>query len=62
MKEKKNQKIIIQDGFWNIPRPTITMEEALKDVIPIDWEKALKGKKASKKDIIIFSSKEKIQN
>lgn len=57
MKDKRNQKPIIPDGFWDIPRPTITMEEALKDVIPIDWEKALEGKKPNKKDVIIFSAK-----
>lgn len=40
MKEEKKQKTIIPDDFWSIPRPNITMKEALKDVIPFEWEKA----------------------
>ena len=45
MKEKAKQKPIIPDGFWNIPRPTITMEEALKDVIPFDWKDTSREKR-----------------
>ena len=45
MKEKDNQKPKFPDGFWNIPRPEISLQEALKDVTQINWEKALKDKK-----------------
>ena len=30
------------EGFFSIPRKIITAEEALKDVIPVDWDYALK--------------------
>ncbi len=30
-------------GFFQLKRPTITISEALKDVIPIEWEEN-KGK------------------
>lgn len=38
-------------GFFQKKRPTITTSEALKDVIPFQWEKSFKEKKENKKQI-----------
>lgn len=53
MKENNNQKPKFPDGFWNIPRPEISLEEALKDVLKINWEETSKEKK--EKQTIICS-------
>lgn len=56
MKENNNQKPKFPDGFWNIPRPEISLEEALKDVSKINWEET--SKKRNEKQIIIRSPHE----
>ena len=33
-----NPRDILPKGFFEIPRKTITSTEAMKDVIPVDWE------------------------
>lgn len=33
---------ILPKGFFSVVREVITPEEALKDVIPVDWDYALK--------------------
>lgn len=45
----ENPRDILPEGFFNIPRPIITSEEALKDVIPIDWDDMI-VKKEDKED------------
>lgn len=47
MEDKK--KPTFPKGFFTKPRPTTSSKEALKDVIPIDWEKP-KEKKVSFKE------------
>lgn len=37
MKRKERPKFPI--GFFEQPRPTISSEEALKDIIPVQWTK-----------------------
>ncbi len=56
MKENNNQKPKFLDGFWNIPRPEISLEEALKDVSKINWEETSKEK--NEKQTIIRSPHE----
>ena len=42
-------------GFFEIPRKTITSTEAMKDVVPVDWENIIVKKEEkvdkNKKDI-----------
>ncbi len=46
-------------GFFSQPRPTISLKEALKDVIPFEWsENVLNGKSKVK----LVSAKRKINN
>ncbi len=53
---KKKKKPSFPKGFFEKPRPEITMEEALKDVIPIKWPKeVLEGKRK----VYFVSPKEK---
>lgn len=59
--KKNNQKPKFPDGFWNILRPEISLEEALKDVTRINFKKALKDKKNGK-EIIIHSPKETLHH
>lgn len=43
MEKKESPKF--PKGFFTQPRPTISMKEALKDVVPFQWsENVLKGK------------------
>lgn len=43
---KKKERPKFPKGFFEKSRPTISTEEALKDVIPVEWSKnILKGKK-----------------
>ena len=43
---KKTEKTLFPKGFFTKSRPTISMDEALKDVIPLKWSKKVqKGKK-----------------
>ncbi len=43
---EENKRPTFPKGFFTEPRPTISMEEALKDVIPCEWsEEVLKGEK-----------------
>ena len=42
-------------GFFTQPRPTISMKEALKDVVPIEWSNEVKSKN---KKIVFHSPKE----
>ena len=54
---KKTEKTLFPKGFFTKSRPTISMDEALKDVIPLKWSK--KEKKEKKKVIIKLAKKEK---
>lgn len=55
MKYEKNRENFISRSFFTKPRPTISMEEALKDVIPVKWSK--KVAKNKKKVIIGLAKK-----
>ncbi len=45
-KKKGNErKSIFPKGFFSKARKEITLEEALKDVIPVEWEKKKMPKK-----------------
>ena len=50
---RKNNKF--PKGFFKQPRPTISTEKALKDVIPVKWN----FNKEKNKKVILISSKEK---
>lgn len=52
MGEKNNK---FPKGFFKQPRPTISTEKALKDVIPVKWN----FNKEKNKKVILISSKEK---
>lgn len=39
MEAKASQKI--PKGFFSQPRPTVSSKEALKDIVPIKWSKAV---------------------
>lgn len=54
---KKTEKISFPKGFFTKSRPTISTEEALKDVIPIKWSK--KVQKGTEKAIIGLAKKAK---
>ena len=45
---KKRNTIKFPKGFFQLKRPTITASKALKDVIPIKWDKKPKNKLANK--------------
>lgn len=49
---KKSKKNIIPEGFFSQPRKTISTKEALKDVIPVNWDYALKDRKNNKNEIV----------
>lgn len=49
---EQNKKNIIPKGFFSQPRKTISTKEALKDVIPVNWNEALKGRKENNKQIV----------
>lgn len=45
-KQTKNSLTKFPKGFFEKSRPTISTKEALKDVIPLEWNKSiLEGKK-----------------
>ena len=54
---KKTKKISFPKGFFSKSRPTISMEEALKDVIPAKWSK--KVQKGKKKVVVGLAKKAK---
>ena len=56
VKLAKKKKPEFPKGFFTQPRPTVSMKEALKDVIPIEWSNEVKNKK---KKIVLHSPKEK---
>lgn len=60
MKYEKNRENFISRSFFTKPRPTISMEEALKDVIPVKWSK--KVAKNKKKVIIGLAKKTNLFN
>ena len=47
-----NNIIKLPKGFFSIPREIITAEEAMKDVIPVNWDDILKDWKDSDKQAI----------
>ena len=47
-----NNIIKLPKGFFSIPRKIITAEEAMKDVIPVNWDDILKDWKDSDKQAI----------
>ena len=54
---KKTEKILFPKGFFTKSRPTISTEEALKDVIPAKWSKKVQNEK--KKVIVGLAKKVK---
>lgn len=46
------KKTIIPKGFFSQTRRIITSKEALKDVVPVNWKEALKGRKNNKKQVV----------
>lgn len=56
MKEKK--KNIIPKNFFNVPRKIITSKEALKDVIPVNWNDISKSRKNEKNQIVKLVKKQ----
>lgn len=46
--ERKN-KVKIPKGFFQKERPTITIHEALKEIIPVEWVDDCNSKKIIKK-------------
>jgi len=50
MENKK--KSVIPKGFFNAPRKIVTSNEALKDVIPVNWNQVLKSRKENKNQIV----------
>ncbi len=42
------EKEIIPKGFFNVSQKIITTKEALKDVIPVKWDKAKMERKSNK--------------
>lgn len=49
--DNKGNKLQFPDGFFNIPRPTISMKETLKDVIPIEWNNK------ENEEVVVYSKK-----
>lgn len=47
-----NNIIKLPKGFFSIPREIITAEEAMKDVIPVNWDDILKDWKDNDKQAI----------
>lgn len=47
-------KKIIPKGFFYKERTIISMKESLKDIIPVNWDEALKDRKNNDKQIIIL--------
>ncbi len=53
MKEK--ERPTFPENFFSTPRPTVSLEETLKDVTPIEWStEVLNGKKKAE----VYSVKE----
>lgn len=50
--EKEKKTLKFPKGFFSQPRNIISSEEALKDVVTIDWENALKNRKNNNKQIV----------
>lgn len=53
---EKKKSVEFPKGFFTQPRPTVSMKEALKDVVPIKWSSEVKS---GKKKTILYSPKEK---
>lgn len=49
----KEKSVKIPKDFWEKERPQVTLEEALKDVTPIEW------KHKKNENIVVYSVKEK---
>ena len=45
-------KTIIPKGFFSKPQNIITTEEALKDVIPVNWVEVKKKRKSNKNQAV----------
>ena len=48
----RKKKPILPKDFFSTVRNIITSKEALKDVIPVEWNDALKDRKENKKQVI----------
>lgn len=46
------KKIVIPKEIFNVPQKIITTKEALKDVIPIKWDKVKKERKNNKNQVV----------
>ncbi len=53
---EKKKRPEFPKGFFTQPRPTVSMNETLKDVIPIEWSNEVK---IGKKKTVLYSPKEK---
>lgn len=57
MNEEKKKTILPKD-FFSIVRNLITSKEALKDVVPVNWEEVLKDRKENDEQIIKLVKKD----
>ena len=48
------KKKIIPKEFFNIERNIITNKKAMKGVIPVDWEKALKDRHDNQNEVVLL--------
>ncbi|MGM9849377.1 MAG: hypothetical protein ACI31V_00585 [Bacilli bacterium] len=55
----KKHKKILPDGFFSITRESITTEESLKDVIPVDWDYILKNWDDNEESAIVLAQRDK---
>ena len=46
------KKIVIPKEIFNVPQKIITTKEALKDVIPIKWDKVKKERKNNTNKVV----------
>ena len=55
---RKRKKTILPKDFFSIVRNLITPKEALKDVVPVNWEEVLKDRKENDEQIIKLVKKD----
>ena len=53
----KSPKNILPNDFFAKVRKIISIDEALKDVTPVNWKDALKDRKDNENQVIILKSK-----
>lgn len=50
--EKKRKTLSFPKNFFSQPRKISSSKEALNDVVPVDWNSALKNRKNNDKQIV----------